>query len=68
MVQWLPVKQQVLDHFIINNVLMSLAVVIVVLRLVSRKLRHNNFGADDYSVMVAMVSIWTAISDLGEPI
>ena len=56
MVQWLPCKKDVLDQFIVNVVLMLLAVIILGLRLVSRKLRENNFGADDYSIVAATVS------------
>jgi hypothetical protein len=51
----LPIKQDVLMHFIINNVLMLIAVIAVGLRLTARRLKRNPLGADDYFIIAAVV-------------
>jgi hypothetical protein len=51
----LPIKQDVLMHFIINNVLMLIAVIAVALRLTARRLKRNPLGADDYFIIAAVV-------------
>jgi hypothetical protein len=53
----MPPRRDVLIHLIINNVLIFLAMIALILRLIARRIKRNPLGADDYFIIIAMVSV-----------
>lgn len=63
MVENLPLKPDVLLHIIVNSIFALLAVIVVILRLVARKIRRDRMGRrsplgiDNILIICAVVSI-----------
>jgi hypothetical protein len=57
MVESLPFKPSVLLHTIVNSVFGLLALIVVALRLIARKVKRYPLGKDDFFVISAVVMI-----------